>query len=141
MRVEWRQARLAIRITDRYGQDQQSGPFPARVSAVDENFIVVRRDANLAVSNNLRGFHLYGADLCIIAEILGYTCYAIDFHLERKGEGTMGPDYYALRSDLLGKYEKALRPRWITTTTTFFKLSANPIRSLLRKGKRTIRGA
>lgn len=130
--------KLAIRITDRYGPDQRTARFPARVSALDENFIVVRRDANLAVSHNLTGFHLYGADLCIIAWVLGRTTYAIDFHLEHTGEGAMGPGYYAIRSDLIAKYARAFRPRTIVSTTTHFKLSPSRLLGLLRSLKRIL---
>ena len=35
--------KLAIRITDRYGVDQRAGQFPARVSALDENFILMEK--------------------------------------------------------------------------------------------------
>ena len=55
------------------------GELPAKVHTVDENFIVVRRATNLSLSHDLDGFHLYGTDLCVIADILGGNCYVIDF--------------------------------------------------------------
>ena len=43
------QGGLAMRISDPHGADQRLGaPFPARCVSLDENFIVVRADANLA---------------------------------------------------------------------------------------------
>ena len=45
--------KLATRITDVYSADRSlHGPFPTRVLNLDENFIVARRSANLALSHN-----------------------------------------------------------------------------------------
>ena len=111
-------SKLAIRISDRYGKDQRRGSFPARVSALDENFIVARRDANLALSHDIQGFHLYGADLCIHAELLGRTCYVIDFHLLHTGRGTIDRSFYDIRRALVRKYASAFRHRTVVGTTT-----------------------
>jgi hypothetical protein len=112
--------RLALRLTDPHGDNQFTEPLPQRVSGLDENFLVVRRDANLAVSADLRGFHLYGTDICIVAQVLGYTAYVVDFHLRHlsSGRGKYQPDYAELRSALIAKYRRVMRPRTATTTTT-----------------------
>jgi hypothetical protein len=120
-----------IRISDRYGEDQRRGSFPARVSALDENFIIVRKDANLAVSHDLYGFHLYGADLCIHAELLGCTCYVIDFHLRHTGRGTMDPSFFTIRRAMIRKYASAFRSHMVASTTTTIPLSGSRWRSLL----------
>lgn len=117
--------RVAVRITDRYGGDQSFGSFPSPASALDENFIVVRRDANLALSQDLSGFHFYGADLCIVADFLGRSAWVIDFHLRHNGVGTTGATFYALRKDVARKYQRALRPRWVVTTVSYFFLSGS----------------
>ena len=117
--------KLVIRITDPHGKDQARGLFPTRVSTVDENFIVVRRDANLALSHDLAGFHLYGADLCIIADILGRSAYVIDFHLHHKSGGVPNSGFYQMRLAMMRKYARALRPRWINTTCTYFRLGSS----------------
>jgi hypothetical protein len=123
--------RVAVRITDRYGQDQSFGSFPSRARALDENFIVVRRDANLALSQDLSGFHFYGADLCIIADFLGCSAWVIDFHLQHNGVGTTGTTFYALRNDIARKYRRAFRPRWVVTTVSYFFVSGSPTISRL----------
>ena len=115
---------LVIRITDPHGKDQARGSFPTRVMALDENFIVVRRDANLALSHDLEGFHLYGADLCIIADILGRSAYVVDFHLHHKSGGVPNSGFYQMRLAMMRKYARALRPRWIRTTCTHFRLDS-----------------
>ena len=115
---------LVIRITDPHGEDQARGSFPARVASVDENFILVRRDANLALSHDLAGFHLYGADLCIIADILGRSAFVVDFHLRHKSGGVPNRGFYEMRLAMMRKYARALRPRWINTTCTNFRLGS-----------------
>lgn len=123
--------RLAIRISDRYGKDQFNGPFPARVTALDENFIVVRREAHLALSHDLSGFHFYGADLCIVADFLGRSSWAIDFHLLHKGVGKKDANFYRQRTDLARKYQRACRSRWIVAPASYFFLSGSPVLSRL----------
>jgi hypothetical protein len=123
--------RVAVRISDPYGDNRFIGPFPARVTALDENFIVIRREANLALSHDLSGFHFYGADLCIVADFLGRSAWVIDFHLRHKGVGKKGASYYRQRNDVARKYQRALRSRWIVSTATYFFLSGSPIVSRL----------
>jgi hypothetical protein len=110
--------RLALRVTDPHGNDQFTERLPIKVRGLDENFLIVRRDANLAVSRNLHGFHLYGADLCIVAHFLGYSTYVIDFHLRHLSYGVKGPTFAPLRSAMIAKYGRALRPQLVTTPTT-----------------------
>ena len=107
---------LALRISDPHGENQRKGDFPARAKSLDENFIVIRRSAMIAPSADLSGFHLYGADLCLQADLRGQTAYVIDFHLRHLGGGTMGRDYYACLEALEAKYARVLQPRMIQTT-------------------------
>jgi hypothetical protein len=118
-----RPGRLTVRITDPHGTDLQIGTFPAKVRSLDENFIVVKRSANLAFSNDLKGFHLYGTDICIIADILGGSCYVIDFHLRHKSAGVVDDSFLKIRERLLQKYGIAFRSRWIQTTCTILFVS------------------
>ncbi len=126
---------LSVRISDPHVQDNaEGGPFPACVVALDENFIVVRRDANLAVSHDMSGFHLYGADLCIIANLLGRTAYVIDFHLLHKSGGKLDNSFYDTRNRIVAKYRRAMRPRWIEVTTRQpFFISGSPLSYPLAK--------
>jgi hypothetical protein len=116
--------RLATRLTDPHGANQALGTFPSRVAALDENFIIVRRGANLGLSHDLSGFHLYGADLCLIADIMGRSAYVIDFHLHHKSGGTPNSHFYQSRLEMMKKYARALRPRWLATTCTHFRLDS-----------------
>ena len=113
---------IALRVSDPHGANQSKGTFPARALALDENFILVRRDANLALSHDLSGFHFYGADLCIIADILGRSAWVIDFHLFHKSPGRYDPGFFEAMRAVEDKYLRAFRSRAITTTCTTFTL-------------------
>lgn len=139
--------KLAIRITDPKGENTRSGPFPAKVDAIDENFMIVRRSANLAVSGDLDGFHFYGTDLCIIADILGYSSYVIDFHLHHiggestkkgKSKNPFHASYPKLRAALLAKYRRAFRSRWIQNTGTIVYLTGSRLRQKLFNSKAVV---
>jgi hypothetical protein len=116
---------LRIRISDRYGENIILGPLPAKVQTVDENFFIVRRAANLAVSGDLAGFHFYGADICLVASILGYSAYVVNFHLRHLGEGSMNMSFFNARLKIAAKYSRVLRSRWVRTTCTTFFISEN----------------
>ena len=104
---------LVVRISDPWGADREAGgPFPRRVMSLDENFIVVRRDANLALSRDLGGYHWYGADLCIMAETLGWTSYVIDFHLAHRSGGNKDGQFFDARRRFRRKFNRAFRSRW-----------------------------
>jgi hypothetical protein len=97
--------------------DVRGGPFPARTMTVDENFIVVRQLANLSASRDLRGFHHYAADLCLIAAVLGWEIYVIDFYLRHESKGTFDHRYEDSRRAVASKYSMAFRSRWVELVT------------------------
>lgn len=118
---------IAKRITDPHGSNQHRGPFPHRVTALDENFLVVKASANLATSSDLAGFHCYGMDLAIIADVLGFRSYVIDFHLLHKSAGNVRDrrslrpgeiQYDDARAALKAKYAERFAPRWVSSPTT-----------------------
>jgi hypothetical protein len=109
-----------IRITDPHGSNTAvGGPFPTRVMSLDENFIVARRDANLALSRDMEGFHWYGSDICIIADILGYGSYVIDFHLLHHSAGKTSLEFHRAQQALDWKYRRAFRSRRQFTVTGY----------------------
>lgn len=117
--------RLAMRISDPHGDDRRIGSLPERVMSVDENFIVLKRAARLGLSRDLKGFHFYGADICLTADIMGYSAYVIDFHLRHLSDGRISPAFYLARREFRAKWSRALRPRWMQTTCGLMRLSGS----------------
>ncbi len=104
---------MVARISHPHEEDaKRGGPFPRRVMSLDENFMIARRSANLAVSGNLAGFHWYGADMGVIAGILGYSTYVVDFHLRHNSKGKTNAAFAMTAADFAAKYSYAFRSRW-----------------------------
>ena len=101
----------------------EKGVLPSKARSLDENFLLVKKSANLALSGDLSGFHMYGTDICMIAECLGYTAYAIEFNVMHLSKGKMDTSFYELSNKLERKYSNFFRSRYIKTTVTRFYLS------------------
>ena len=99
--------------------------LPLKTITLDENFIVVKKSANLALSKNLSGFHFYGTDICLIAEFLGFNSYIINFNLTHKSNGKKDASFYKIEKDIRKKYHSAFRAKYVTTTFSRFYVSGN----------------
>lgn len=99
--------------------DREHGPFPMRVATLDENFMVTRREARLSTSGDLTGFHLYGTDLCLMADVLGHSCWVIPFKLRHLSTGRLRETYLDHATRLQDKYQRAFRDRYIDTVIGF----------------------
>jgi hypothetical protein len=119
--------RIVSHVVYEDGHEQVIGELPQKVGTVDENFMVIKRSANLALSRDLSGFHLYGTDICLVAELLGYSAYAIDFKLVHKSYGNPGDSYYKILENLVHKYAWFMRSRTVLTTITDFRLSSSAL--------------
>lgn len=118
---------LALRITDPHGEDQHVGELPARVMSLDENLIIVRREARLSFSHDLDSFHFYGADICLIADVLGYNAYVIDFHLKHLSAGKKDRLFDEAEAAFRAKWNRALRGRWIQTTCSLVRVTGDAL--------------
>ncbi len=118
-------ATYAFRITEHDGKVRHSPGLPARVKSLDENFLVVKRAARLTVSRDLDGFHFYGTDLCLVARVLGWSAWVIDFHLRHGGAGKKDPSYFATARRIVAKYGAAFRVGRVQTTTARLYLSSS----------------
>lgn len=78
-------------------------------------------------SRDLSGFHLYGADICLVADVLGWSAWVIDFHIEHLSPGRKDASFAEAEVRFREKWSRALRPRWLQTTCTLLRLSGNPV--------------
>jgi len=85
-------------ISDPFGENRQAGTLPARVVSLDENFLLLRRDASLTPSSELAGFHLYATDLCLHARCAGRTAWVVDFHLRHLSAGRVDAGFFAVQA-------------------------------------------
>lgn len=116
---------VALRVSDRYGLNRRMGELPVRVESLDECFMMMRRTRPVVGSYDLEGFHFYGPDLCLQAEILGGTAYAIDFHIHHSGHGSRGKPYRKSRRMFCEKYRKYFPARHLNTVTGLIRLGSD----------------
>jgi hypothetical protein len=127
VRIKW----IAANIEDADGNINHEKNLPLEVRSLDENFIVVKKDANLGLSHDLKGYHFYGTDLCLIAGVMGYEAYVIDFLLTHKSSGNPGKDFYILKNDFIKKYKSAFSGKFIQTTITKFFIGGSLFKSFI----------
>ena len=106
----------------------KSRNLPAKVTSLDENFLIIKASSNITVSNNFSDFHLYGTDICLIADILGYNCYVIPFMVKHLSHGNQ-KQLLEHVNGFVKSYGEKLRSRHIQTTCTKFYLSNSPIKN------------
>lgn len=114
-----RPATLAVHIMDPHSSENRV-VGPTLVESLDENFIVMRRDRPVVNSYDLRGFHLYGADLVRLAEIMGGRAYVIPFLLRHHSPGKVKEDFAPLRQRFFNKYRRYFPGRKLQLCVTEF---------------------
>ncbi len=124
---------LDVRYIVNNGKTITHENLPARVFSLDENLLIIRRSANLVVSSDLHGFHFYAADLCLLADYLGYHCYVIPFMVEHLSLGNL-KDLALHKGKFLDKYGYKLRSRFIQTPSTKFVLCQSPQSNRINNG-------
>jgi len=103
-----------VRITDSYAPNQSTAPsYPHIVQMLDGNILIVKRSTNVSFSRDLTGFHYYGWDLCLNADIRGYNSYIINFHITHKNKGTADPQFPFCKDAFTAKWKHAFRSRTI----------------------------
>lgn len=113
------------RISDPWGDNTHIGKLPAKVKSLDENFLLIKNEANLALSRDLHGFHMYGTDLCTIASCLGWNSYVINFHLYHKSGGNCNESFAIAKQSFIDKYSKLIKTLYIRTTCTPLIITSN----------------
>jgi hypothetical protein len=98
-----------------------------RVDCLDENLLIIKSEARLTVSHDLKGFHLYGLDLCDIARRLGRTSYVVRLKWMHNSNGTLSDEFhqscFAMEKKMIAYREKVF---W-ATTCTFLAVSRSPL--------------
>lgn len=102
-------------------------PF-AKVDVVDENVLIVRNGSGVTVSSDLRGFHLYGFDICSVAARLGMSSYVVDYRWYHGSYGTIAGDFFTAKTALQSKLSKYFRTTDSPTTCSYLSWSQNPCR-------------
>jgi hypothetical protein len=106
-----------------------------RVSVLDENVLIVRNGCGITVSADLEGYHLYGMDICSVADRLGYTSYALDYLWFHGSHGTISEDFFASKVKLESKLRKYFARTSVPTTCTHVSWSPSKWQSALSIGK------
>jgi hypothetical protein len=101
---------------------RKSNNLPAQVYTLDENFLILKNEAQMSVSSDFSGFHFYGTDLCLTADFLGYNAYVIPFLVKHLSKGNL-KDMKVSEPIFVRAYGRKLRSRFIQTTCTKFYLS------------------
>jgi len=120
-----------IRISDPANKNLKFGSLPAKANSLDENFLLIKSSTQLAFSEDLKGFHFYGTDICQQAIFRGFSCYVIDFHLLHYSSGNKDHHYFNSKKNFIENYSKKLSARFLRTTTTRLYLSGSKILNLL----------
>ena len=112
--------RLVYHITNA-GKIIKHSNLPARVSSLDENLLIINMQSSITISSDISGFHLYGTDLCIIADFLGYSCYVIPFMVRHLSLGNL-KELSKNENRFINQYGRKIRSRYMETTCTKFYL-------------------
>ncbi|SDB94089.1 acyl esterase [Acinetobacter boissieri] len=130
-----RKGQPIIKITDPHGEEQTQGPLPSEVMSVDENFMIINMKNNLSATTTLKGFHLYGLDLCQNAEYLGLKSYVIDFHLLHKSKGNIDQSFFNSRKEYIQLQQRRKKLKWFFTTCTRFCVTSSVLWNAILNNK------
>lgn len=119
-----------INITDPNGR-QIIGDFPSDVMSLDENFLVINNKLNIRCTSTLKGFHLYGTDLCYNANYLGFKNYVINFHVFHKSPGYLNKSFFDSRNDFIRLLQDRKKSQIIFTACTKFYASCNSLLNII----------
>lgn len=117
---------LVMYLNDPTGS-YRSRELPHRVNSLDECFLILRRSNYVQPTAGLRGFHLYGTDLCLNAIAQEKECYVIPFPITHLSGGDRSSVAFAKAEEAISQ---AWRPQFvwavIQTTCTQIRISAFP---------------
>ncbi len=94
----------------------QLGDLPCRAQSLDEHCLVIRKSSGLWFDEELGGFHMYGADICLEAMCRGLKNYVIDARLEHLSGGKVDDGFRETADKFMEKWEKGGLRGWVKTT-------------------------
>jgi hypothetical protein len=106
-----------VRLVDPHGgptDGVSEHDLPLRVMSLDENFLLFNRRQSPHSSVGLKGFHLYGTDVCLNALLDGGATYVIDFPLTHLSSGNM-TGYSHVKRAFLDEWNRRFVFRYIRT--------------------------
>ena len=109
-------------VMPNYSQRKHEEEY-VQVEALDENLLIVKAEARLSLSHDLKGFHLYGLDLSDVARRLGRTCYVAKMPWYHGSHGTLNGPFYRQVRIFEKKMREYRRFRLLGTNCTFLSWS------------------
>ena len=106
-----------VRVTDPNRMTHWQKGLPEKVHSLDENFLVIKSQAGIKCSQELKGFHFHATDLCLNAILKGYSCYVIDFHLTHLSGGNFSQDFYNSQRKFQKRWSQEFNFCYIKTMT------------------------
>ena len=92
-------------------------PLPAEVQSLDEHCLIMRKHSGLTFDEQLGGFHLYGADICLQASAKGLINFAIDACVQHLSSGKADTNFYEAADKLYQKWRYKNPPLAVIETT------------------------
>ena len=112
-------------IADPYST-RKLGQLPSAVQSLDEVCLIVKSGNGFRFDEDLGGFHLYGADLCLQSHNMGMKCYGIEATLQHLSAGALDRTFFDIASKLRKKWSRVSgSPLTIETTCGVFALREN----------------
>jgi glycosyltransferase involved in cell wall biosynthesis len=112
-------------------------PFPRQVQTLDELCMIIRGKSELRFDEYFDHFHLYGADLCLMAACRGMPCYTVDCYLEHLSGGNKNEAWRLQKEKFIIKWwpKRRIVGKKIYTTSGKIRLHSPSVR-LIRRIKR-----
>lgn len=109
-------------------------PLPQQVQTLDELCLVIRKDSGLRFDEYFDHFHLYGADLCLMAACRNMPCFTVDCCLEHLSGGSKSQDWDQQKEKLVKKWwpKRHVVGKKICTTSGKIRLHS-PLVRLIRR--------
>ncbi|MEN9521862.1 MAG: hypothetical protein RL065_239 [Bacteroidota bacterium] len=118
-------------ITNGDDSIEKNSTLPQQVYAIDENFFIVKKSALLTVSNKLKGFHFYATDMALMADILGYKTYVIDYMVKHLSKGNYDLNFHNQIIKVKENYSESFRDRFIESPSARLFLSGSNLKMKL----------